>query len=252
MSREFLQHLPPELAAVYDKPAEPNPMAVRFQTLKKVEDLKERTRANSNLYKIFGENMFGYTTIDGALNLSIRMFDIVDFQKAALKIINTLTAMTAGLKSVGSGVTQGKVALPSGDVVEGNIHFKAEQIIERLSEEMDAVAEAVLDVTKNSTFAAAYDFDALRDAVSRKVTPEHVRTAMEVCSSGKRFGPLVPPASYYVDREKQEQLMQVEKMFASFDRQPTDMEHIYYFRRTVVKKVLPRSIQAIHWSRELG
>lgn len=247
MSREFLQHLPPELAAVYDKPAEPNPMAVRFQTLKKVEDLKERTRANSNLYKIFGENMFGYTTIDGALNLSIRMFDIVDFQKAALKIVNTLTTMVNGLKAIGDGVTQGKVALPSGDVVEGNIRFKADQVIDRLSEEMDAVAEAVIDVTKNSTFAAAYDFGALNET-----PPECIRKAVEICSSGERFGPLVPPTSYYVNREKQEQLMQVEKMFSSFDRQPTDMEHLYYFRHTVVKKVLDRSIRAIHWSRELG
>ena len=248
MSREFLQHLPPELAAVYDKPAEPNPMTVRFQTLKKVEDLKERTRANSNLYKIFGENMFGYTTIDGVLNLSIRMLDIVDFQKAALKIIDTLTAMTGGLKSVGDGVTQGKVTLPSGDVVEGNIRFKANSIIERCAEELNAVSEAVIDVTANSPLGATHDFRILDGVISDKVRPEHVRRAFDIClTAGDHLS-----TTYYVDREKQEQLIQIEKMFSSFDRQPTDMEHLHYFRRTVIKKVLARSIQAIRWNRELG
>lgn len=225
MSREFVAALPEHLRSIYDKPAEPDPMQTYFQTLQKQEAMKKAARENSVLYKLFGEHLFGFMTIDGWLNINVPMVDVRELNRTFIEEMAIMQAMMYTLDDLGDSKFSGEfpVNRDGVSVMETiSVHFNHNNCSLAIEEAYDEFKEARQDLIKMfNKPECAYSFPARDSVFVTKDEHEAVNGMRGLINSTRH--PKHPM------------------------NHSSSQEHYFYFRQTVKMKPLARSIRDIRW-----
>lgn len=220
MDQQMLDVIPEHLRSFYEnKVINPNSLATKFKTLSKAEEVKEKIRLTSNLYKVFGENLFSFTTINGELNLDIRVLYPIEFLKDIRDECN-LTMIRMKTVSEATEVFEEKQYPPTTVSVNGDdrvISFDQVNWIERVQSEYKDLDEAyhhVLEITKDA-----------------------------IVDNGQK--------SLYLNKKTREDIEAINRMLRSIQSSSTLVHNLLYFRQTIKATELQKSIKNINWRYEL-
>lgn len=220
MDQQMLDVIPEHLRSFYEnKVINPNSLTTKFKTLSKAEEVKEKIRLTSNLYKVFGENLFSFTTINGELNLDIRVLYPIEFLKDIRDECN-LIMIRMKMVSEATEVFEEKQYPPTTVSVNGVdrvISFDQVNWIERVQSEYKDLDEAyfrALEITK----------DAVMDHGQKPI---------------------------YLDKKTREDIEAINRMLRSIQSSSTLVHNLFYFRQTIKTTELQKSIKNINWRYEL-
>lgn len=224
MSREFVKDLPPHLRAVYDKTPEPDPMKTHFQTLRLQEEMKDKARKTSVVYKLLGERLFGDLTIHGWLNLNIPMVNIRELNKTLIDEMAILSCMSDVLTAAGDDRKELMLPPVEGDDVprKAYLYFSALTCVDAIDRTYKDLKEAHDDLIK--LFHKPNDLNAY---------PQ--------CDS------------VFVNKDEYEAISGMRRMLNSLSHpgnpanHSSNQGHIMYFRNTVKLLPLCRSMRDIRW-----
>lgn len=243
MSREFVAALPEHLRSIYDKPAEPDPMQTYFKTLHQQEDMKKTTRKNSVLYRLFGENLFGFMTIDGELNLNIPIIDVNELTRAMVDEEAILSLMSDVTGTVGDGRIRNTInvnrvpkgELPHPEKEDVTFFYDASERVKQLDEARKVIKEALKDI--NELFGWYVDEEIFGHRVA-----------------GDLHAAIYPPISpVYATKDQYNAATAARRMLAALHRPGNPINHSsnaachMYFRLTIKMLDLPRAIRNIRW-----
>lgn len=222
MSRDFLKDIPEQFRHIYDKAAEPHPMRTHFETLKQQEDLKNKIRQSSALYKeIFQESMFGFVTINGELNLDIKVFIPHDLHRRLFIEKPICNMRCALLNELGSAFTTVELTdKQTQQTRELKIFYYPAPLTAELAQITTGVDEALIYIKSNYT-------DDHNDGVSNN--------------------------TFYLNREARQDIQGMEKMLGSLFQvnSPTnnssDINKRQYFMNALKAKPLRLSMARINW-----
>lgn len=227
MSREFVNELPEAFRDLYGK-ALVNPKAgkVFFEERQRTEDTKARLRETSKIYQIFGENMFMFTTADGALNTEIRLLNVQELNKDIENEILLTKYRQATLKH-----------LPKSEPVktelvkdkETFISFTTDEIIEDLSKTNDSLHEArnrlrnINGIGRSSVF-----YDKPNDFTYFSFNDTQI----------------------YLNQEDRKDVIGIQKMLQDIQNTQISMTNFMYMKHAIKAKALFKSIAQINWKYE--
>lgn len=226
MSRDFIQDLPENLRKLYDLPITPDPLKTKFETISKMERVKENARKNSALFKIFNEDLFTFMTIDGELNFNMTFLNPKDLLEAIDQTLSQFEQMSDAIKAVGDGYHT--LLIPNKDGVEGNektakLKFDAEKLVDQIQQDSKDLTEARNDII---------DEFFLTD---------------KVCGTD-------PYSRYqytYVDSETAQFTKSINKMLFEINYRQLDTQSQMYFRYALKVKPLRMAFARINWKRDL-
>lgn len=229
MTYDFLQDVPAEFRAAWEHASGANKQSRVFEKKIEMEELRNKIRNTSNLYKeIFKETMFGFVTDKGELNLEILVADpegVFDLLSREISIQATIVDVLKSLPEAKTPVTEEmieKMGMKDLDIkpkyltidMEKVTHFY-EEIIKGLKEGGEHLDKFCEEAVKDTS--VLYDHHSLYLHRDFRKTYEGVST-FSLKASKVRF--------------------------------PVDAYH--YFRATVIPKPMHVAFRNIHWVRELG
>lgn len=228
MSRDFLQDLPEHLRAIYDKPAEPSPQRTFYQTQIEAEELKEKTRKNSVLYKhIFKEDLFTFMTSEGRLHLDIKLLNPLAFFTDISRESVLMFARYVQLKHLPNGYVS--YELTHKDTKQVKMFIKTYLSAER----SDQIKAAVVEI----------------DSALKKLQDDYLGDFQIPLADQQR--------PIYLNHEQRVEINAMETMMAAFystshpSNNSSNMDLRRYFAHALKPKIVADSMSRINWYKEL-
>lgn len=232
MDNQMLEVLPEHLRGFYEtKTINPNSLATKFKTLNKAEQVKENIRNTSNLYKVFGENLFLFTTIDGGLNLDIRLFNPIELIKD-IRDERRLLLDREGIVH-GANFDYGKKQYPEVEAIVGGkehpVSFDYIKWVEQIHSDYKDLAEAQRRLMNVPGVG--------------EVVNEETLLAEPAMVNGQTL--------VYMKKDLREDVDGITKLLRSIQNSTISAHNLFYFRYSIKSNELHKAMRNINWRYEL-
>lgn len=232
MDNQMLEVLPEHLRGFYEaKTINPNSLATKFKTLNKVEQVKENIRNTSNLYRVFGENLFLFTTVDGDLNLDIRLIDPIELLEDIRDERRLLMDREWFVRS--AGIDYDKKQYPEVKAVIGDkehsVSFDHTKWTEQIFVDHKDLGEAYRRLLKIPGVGTVFNEETL--------VPDPVMTTDQT--------------QVYMNKDLREDVDGITKLLHSIQNSPISTHNLFYFRYSIKSSELHKAMRNINWRYEL-
>lgn len=225
MTKTIVDELPDFYKEVLQNKKHEAPTSIYYSELKRNEELRIHTREKSRLYPLFKEDMFGFLTSKGELNLPISLDNLFTLVEDIEKEID-LAVFIRDIFETSIDSEPIKVGDKGGVEINLSPRYKLEA--SKLSEDIKDMRDAVKDIQEaiTDTYYNAHRVYGLGSSVS--LTTAH---AYQI----------------YLNRETREMIKAVNTLMGKVIRRKMELQNQQYISMAVKHKQVDQFVKSINW-----
>lgn len=221
MTKTIVDELPEFYKGVLQSQKHEAPTSIYYNELKRNEELRERTRNHSRLYSLFQEDMFGFLTSKGELNLTVLMDNLYSFLQDIEREIDLSVFISDIFDAKKSDYSPTPVPMGERNGKELWLTPKFAMESMKIREDIKDMRDAVEDIYKLGQRA-------------------YKKSRMSMMTDGFDY-------QVYFDRELRDLVKALNTLMSKITRRKLELHNQQYIGLSVKPKMVDQLVKSINW-----